>query len=322
MEELKVRVERQRLSETPTSKFILGQFIESGFGRQVSGMWGEMLFNRSFIDVPPYNGMWVRLRREYYNEHAPFWHSGYEECNWELLDEHSSQCRTRGTDSFKGLDSLLVSYDGKVAAGGIRQRGLYFKAGVLYDFSLFGGFAGDKRSASLPGFEPVEPNALASKEVRILLREEANPAHILFSHAFPFTCLQQKFEAEILLPTYTGRAVVELSFEWEGGIVLSWASLMPRDTRRGWNRDVVKLLKAVGVPILRFPGGCFTSFFDWRGSVGPRSERGAMEDHVWRTLEENDVGIDEFLDLCHEVRCEPQLCINMMTSTPFKAAEL
>ncbi|MCY2925469.1 MAG: hypothetical protein NT031_08525, partial [Planctomycetota bacterium] len=135
-------------------------------------------------------------------------------------------------------------------------------------------------------------------------------------------CLQQKFEAEILLPAFTGRAVLETSFAWEGGIVLSWASLTPRDTVRGWNRDVVDLLKDVGVPILRFPGGCFTSFFDWRRSVGPRSERGAMEDHVWRTLEENDVGIDELLDLCHEIQCELQIGINMMTSTPFKAAEL
>ncbi|MCY2928764.1 MAG: hypothetical protein NTV86_04580, partial [Planctomycetota bacterium] len=42
----------------------------------------------------------------------------------------------------------------------------------------------------------------------------------------------------------------------------------------------------------------------------------------WRVLEENDVGIDEFLDLCHEIPCEPQICINMMTSTPFRAAEL
>ncbi|MCY2928763.1 MAG: hypothetical protein NTV86_04575, partial [Planctomycetota bacterium] len=278
MEELQLCIGKRRLSETPTSRFILGNFIESGFGRQISGMWAEMLFNRSFVDVPPYNGMWVRLRPEYYNEHAPFWHSGYEECNWELIDEHSKQCRTCCTDSFKGRDSLLVSYDGQGTTGGIMQRGLYFKAGAAYAFSLFGGFAGDKVSPSLQGFDPVNTEALATKEVRILLREESNPDHILFSHAFPFTCLQQSYEAEILLPQYTGRAVLEISFDWAGGIVLSWASLMPRDNVRGWNKEVVALLKDLAVPIMRFPGGCFTSFFDWRRSVGPRSERGAMED--------------------------------------------
>jgi len=114
-----MRVGKQRLSDVPISRFILGNFIESGFGRQVSGMWAEMLFNRSFIDVPPYNGGWVRLRREYYNENAPFWHSGDEEFDWELIDEHSARSRTRGFDSFKGMDSLLVSYDGNGKAGGI-----------------------------------------------------------------------------------------------------------------------------------------------------------------------------------------------------------
>ena len=322
MKEVKLRVGKQRLSDVPISRFILGNFIESGFGRQVSGMWAEMLFNRSFIDAPPYNGGWVRLRREYYNENAPFWHSGYEEFDWELIDEHSARSRTRGFDSFKGMDSLLVSYDGKGKTGGIRQRGLFVKASVLYDLSFFGGFSGARISPSIKGFAQVDKAALESKEVKVVLREEKNPDSILFSRTFAFTCLQQQFGAEISLPQYTGRAVLEISFEWQGGIMLSWASLMPRNNVRGWKKEVVELLKEAAVPIIRFPGGCFTSFFDWRRSVGPRSGRGAMEDYNWRVLEENDVGIDEFLDLCHEIECEPQICINMMTSTPFKAAEL
>ena len=38
----------------PAPKEILGSFIESGFGRQVPGMWAEMIANRSFCEVPPY----------------------------------------------------------------------------------------------------------------------------------------------------------------------------------------------------------------------------------------------------------------------------
>ena len=41
-------VETTRLSEYRTSPYIFGNFVEAGFGRQVSGMWSEMIYNRSF----------------------------------------------------------------------------------------------------------------------------------------------------------------------------------------------------------------------------------------------------------------------------------
>ena len=42
----------------------------------------------------------------------------------------------------------------------------------------------------------------------------------------------------------------------------------------------------------------------------------------WGGLEENDVGLGEFLHLSRLVGFEPQICFNMMTSDPFKARQL
>ena len=42
----------------------------------------------------------------------------------------------------------------------------------------------------------------------------------------------------------------------------------------------------------------------------------------WGGLEENDVGLDEFLLLSRLVGFEPPICFNMMTSDPFKARQL
>ena len=41
-------------TKEPISRDIFGNFIESGFGRQVNGMWSEMLYNRAFRKVPEY----------------------------------------------------------------------------------------------------------------------------------------------------------------------------------------------------------------------------------------------------------------------------
>ena len=50
---------------------ILGNFMESGFGRQIPGMWSEMVYNRAFREIPPYTEAtweWLGLDKEHYNE--------------------------------------------------------------------------------------------------------------------------------------------------------------------------------------------------------------------------------------------------------------
>ncbi|MDO8685238.1 MAG: hypothetical protein Q7J78_01045, partial [Clostridiales bacterium] len=117
---LKLKVSEKRTSQLPISRLVLGNFIENGFGRQINGMWAEMIYNRSFRDIPPYSKetwTWLGFEPQYYNSNAPFWHSGYEECDWELIaPDNSFKRRTLGMDSFKGCDSLEIKYDGKAGA--------------------------------------------------------------------------------------------------------------------------------------------------------------------------------------------------------------
>lgn len=328
-QEVELRVTKERLSQVPISRFIFGNFIESGFGRQTSGMWAEMLYNRTFQEIPPYREPtwgWLQIDATHYNENAPFWHSGYEEYDWELITpEHSRKWRTHGAETFKGLGSLVISNDVEGEYVGIRQRAIYFQAGKPYTFSFFGGFAPDwgrKVSPSLEGFDQIDDMALETRAVRVVLKEERNERNILFSRELQLGCLQKQFDLDIVLPSYTGRAVLEIAFEWEGRLLLSWCSLVPNNNVKGWRADVVELLKYISPPVIRFPGGCFTSFFDWRDAAGPRYQRSAMESYYWGGLDENDVGVDEYVDLCDEIGAEPQICINMMSSMPFEAAEL
>jgi hypothetical protein len=41
----------EQWTDVPVDNRIFGNFIESGFGRQVAGLWSEMLFNRAFREV-------------------------------------------------------------------------------------------------------------------------------------------------------------------------------------------------------------------------------------------------------------------------------
>jgi hypothetical protein len=304
----------------PIDRKIFGHFIEVGFGRQVEGMWSEMIYNRSFIPAPPYRSdtwNWLGLSQEAYNANAPFWHSGYEELDWELIaPDHSTRTRAL-TETYKGKTVLQLTYDGLGSRGGLRQRGLYLKPGASYDFRLFGSFA-----AGGPGTTRANRTSKDTLPVRIVFRPEGEPSGVLAETTFALEANGKEFHFEFTNSSYSGRATLEIVVERSALLWLSSCSLMPQHTVRGWRPDVVALLKQVRPPIIRFPGGCYASWHDWRLSVGPRSERPADASFLWGGLDENDIGIDEFLDLCHELQCEPQICVNMQTSRPFDAADL
>ena len=42
----------------------------------------------------------------------------------------------------------------------------------------------------------------------------------------------------------------------------------PEADRQGFRRDVLKLVRDLGVPVVRYPGGNFVSGFNWEDSVG------------------------------------------------------
>src|SRR4051812_16706856 len=47
----------------------------------------------------------------------------------------------------------------------------------------------------------------------------------------------------------------------------------PIPNTRGIRNDVVAALKAIKVPNVRWPGGCFADEYHWRNGIGPRDRR-------------------------------------------------
>jgi len=83
----------------------------------------------------------------------------------------------------------------------------------------------------------------------------------------------------------------------------------------GLRTDVIELLKAVRVPVLRYPGGNFVSNYHWEDGIGPRNLRKKHFDYAWGTVEDNQFGTLEFMQLCRATGAEPYLCCNMGTGT-------
>ena len=81
---------------------------------------------------------------------------------------------------------------------------------------------------------------------------------------------------------------------------------------RGIRNDVVKALKDMKIPNLRWPGGCFADEYHWMDGIGPRSQRPKMINTHWGgVVEDNSFGTHEFLDLCEQLGTEPYICGNV-----------
>lgn len=106
----------------------------------------------------------------------------------------------------------------------------------------------------------------------------------------------------------------------DGSLWIGCASLMPNDNIKGFRADVIEALREWSPTQLRWPGGNFVSAYHWRMGIGDRDRRPAYLDPAWWLWEPNDVGADEFIELCRLVDAEPVLTANMGNGSAEEAA--
>ena len=96
----------------------------------------------------------------------------------------------------------------------------------------------------------------------------------------------------------------------------------PSADEDGFRKDVLALVKELGVPIIRYPGGNFGSNFFWEDSVGPLESRNKRLDLAWRTLEPNTFGLDEFSRWTKKADAAIMMAVNLGTRGTADACNL
>jgi alpha-N-arabinofuranosidase len=90
----------------------------------------------------------------------------------------------------------------------------------------------------------------------------------------------------------------------------------PLADANGYRTDVIKEIKGLGVPVIRYPGGNFVSGYNWLDGVGPKKQRPTVLERAWNSLETNQFGTNEYIEWCKLVGTEPLLAFNLGTGTP------
>jgi alpha-N-arabinofuranosidase len=111
---------------------------------------------------------------------------------------------------------------------------------------------------------------------------------------------------------HMGRSIYEGIFEPDS----------PHADEHGFRKDTLAVLREMNFRSVRYPGGNFLSGYNWLDGVGPREKRPRRRDLAWQSIETNQFGTNEFMQLCAMLGTEPMLAVNMGTGTIQEAANL
>ena len=103
-----------------------------------------------------------------------------------------------------------------------------------------------------------------------------------------------------------------------GGIWVGKDSRIPNV--RGIRSDVVGALRAIHVPNVRWPGGCFGDEYHWRKGIGPHRQV-TLNSNWGGVPEPNTFGTEEYFDFLGQIGAEAYVSINVGSGSPQEAAE-
>jgi len=139
--------------------------------------------------------------------------------------------------------------------------------------------------------------------------------------SFPFQAREQRIvihagvEIGTIRPELHGHFAEHLGSCTYGGLWVGKDSKIANIS--GYRKDAVEYLKALGVPVLRWPGGCFADDYHWRDGIGVAERRPKTVNIHWGNyVEDNSFGTHEFVGLCRLIGAEPYFAGNVGSGTP------
>ncbi len=121
-------------------------------------------------------------------------------------------------------------------------------------------------------------------------------------------------------PELQGQFAEHLGHGIYDGIWVGEGSSIPNI--HGYRKDVVEALKAIKVPVIRWPGGCFADTYHWRDGIGPQDRRPVRVNTNWGGVEEpNSFGAHEFMNFAELVGAKAYLSANVGSGSPQEASD-
>jgi alpha-L-arabinofuranosidase len=277
----------------PISRYDYGMFIEH-LGNIINhGLWSEMLDDRKFYypvnsveekepAAPPARMKFLKLKK------------------WRPIgtDEFVVMDRKR---PYVGEESPEIRLQNKTPHG-IQQSGLVLRQAKKY--------IGRVVLAGSPG-----------AVVRVSLVWGSGPKDRQTVSITSLHSAYAKFPVKFTAPVDAEDGRLEVSGTGTGSFSIGAVSLMPADNVHGFRPETTSLLRQLDSGFYRLPGGNYISGYDWQDAIGDPDKRPPTFDYAWNVMQPNDVGIDEFMELCKILNVDPYITVNAGFGDDHSAAD-
>ena len=276
---------------------VYGHFLELCYECFYGGLWAEMLTSRKF-EADDGEGKQYGVVRP--------WYAVGRTSNTHFM--HDNTVFYCGSQSQK-----IKSQEQPSHVIGVGQGSLFFERSKGYELRI-----------------NLKQEGIRSP-ILVTLRGDAG---VYANHQIKLSSSEWTRDSFRLHPSRTDRnGHLTITFTGEGTLWLGSVSLMLEDHLSGFRRDVVDAIREIKPPNIRWPGGNFVSYYHWEDGIGDRDRRPPRPNYArvgvrgeeWEAdgqWEPNDVGTDEFLELCRLTGAKPYMAVNAGDGTPEEAARL
>ncbi|MDQ1329684.1 MAG: alpha-L-arabinofuranosidase [Candidatus Poribacteria bacterium] len=293
--------------EDSISPLIFGDFMEP-LNDLLPGMWSEKIVDRNFAGVLQPNCIYPPGTNWAYPRWEPIVYGQPDFDRW--LDSHGDTEMINVTaDLYLDSDNPLTGHlsakvivdqnDNRPFIAGIAQNNISVKQGQKLNLEIY------LRGSDMK-YVPVK--VCIGRNYGVFFRSYCQ---IEFKGV---TENWQKFSGTLISEVLDNSAAIVIGIPSKGTFWVDKVSLMPEDNLYGWRPEVVEAIRAMKPGIIRF-GGSSLIFYQWQNGIGPREKRSPFENQPWGNMEENDVGLHEFLQFCELVNAEPLICLNSNSAT-------
>lgn len=288
---------------------IFGQYTEETLTSFDGGISSQLLFNRKFEMPEP---------RDAQN----FLFKGVSE-GWDPIGLDTGVTLVLDRDVFfSPSQSQRITFAGGETPAGIQQRGLrYVLPQLLTNQHIDDPFTfkpGERYSVRV-----AIKNQDLNGAVHVALGESYRKS--VASHDFHFSSSKDWaiYECELSPTAEANNAKFMIYIDSPGTVWVDSVSMVRADLDDGgFRKDALELTRRLQPTCLRWPGGWFVSDYHWQDGIGPVDKRPARLNRAWMAYTANDVGVDEYMQLCEKLGAEPYICLNVGTGTPEEAAAL
>jgi alpha-N-arabinofuranosidase len=115
------------------------------------------------------------------------------------------------------------------------------------------------------------------------------------------------------------QAAVEIAARGNGAVLVDFISLMGADVRKSGmlRADLLRAIRQLKPPFIRWPGGSFASTYWWKDGIGPHVARRYHPNAIWGGYSDYyGFGTHEFLEFCRQLSTEPMIVLRATNTSP------